>query len=105
MLTTDFHGGAGIRDAYNMVIGQTSVDAMNSSPKEWYREIVREGKPPFSRKASWNRDLNDPSVLQDSTWQDIFSLPFKTSRETKLQSFAFNLVNRLNPCGRYLNKV
>lgn len=105
LLSANFSGGTGIGNKYNMVIGQSTLDAMNTSPKEWYRGIVREACPPFSCRDSWIRDLNNPSLLQNNTWQGIFSLPFKTSSETKLQSFAFKMVNRLTPCGRYLHKI
>lgn len=35
----------------------------------------------------------------------IYSRPYKTMQETKLQSFFFKLVHRLSPCNKYLATV
>lgn len=76
----------------------------DSSPKKWYRPKVRALRLPFSCKDGWGRDLDNVHLLQEENWEDIFTLPFRTTRETKLQSFGFKLINRLTPCAKYLHK-
>lgn len=103
MLTRDFQGD--LNRPFTMEINHSEIDIFNSSPKRWYREMVKEARPAFTRAESWRRDLNNDNLLREDTWNNIFSLPFKTSRETKLQSFGFKLANRLTPCGKYLHKI
>lgn len=103
LLSADFRGNTNRR--YCMELNRSEVDILNSSPKRSYRELVREVKPIFSRAESWSRDLNDINLLREEIWKDIFVLPFKTSRETKIQSFGFKVANRLTPCGKYLHKI
>lgn len=88
-----------------MQIGETRLDITKSGPKVWYLEWVRTRKKQFSREDGWSREMQDPEHLGEATWSDIFSLSFKTSRETKLQSFAFKLIYRLTPCNRYLERI
>lgn len=38
-------------------------------------------------------------------WSASFVLPYKTTRETKLQSFAYKIAYRLIPCNRYLHQI
>lgn len=94
-----------INKPYSMEINNSAIDILDSSAKRWYREMVRGARPTFSCAASWGRDLNNDNLLQENLWNDIFLLPFKSSRETKLQSFGFKLLNRLMPCGKYLHKI
>lgn len=46
------------------------------------------------------RDLDIAQHTPPPEWDDIFNMRYKTTRETKLQSFAYNLVYRLTPCNR-----
>lgn len=103
MLTPNFQGN--INTPYLMEMNRSDIVLLNSSPKRWYREMVKETRPAFTRAESWRRDLNNVNLLQEDLSNDIFLLPFKTSRETKLQSFGFKLLNRLTPCGKYLHKI
>lgn len=90
---------------YEVTINNSTFDILDSSPKKLYREKVRQVKPSFSCKDSWGRDLDDDRLLQEENWDDIFSLPFKITIETKLQSFGFKVINRLTPCAKYLHKI
>lgn len=83
-------------------INDTHFDLLNSSPKSWYRQSVKKLATPFSRGASWMRELN---LQTQPDWEQIWILPYRTSRETKLQSFAYKVAYRLIPCNKYLNTI
>lgn len=78
---------------------------MNSSPRQWYTEWARAQGTPFSRKDSWSKELSSSTLPLNMDWNSIFLVPFKTTRETKLQSFAYRLTYRLSPCNSYLAKI
>lgn len=50
-------------------------------------------------------ELGDENLKQEEMWGDIFSLPFRATRETKIQSFVYKLSYRLTPCGRHLHRI
>lgn len=86
-------------------INGTKFDPCTSSPRGWYSEWVRALKTPFSRENSWNRELANHDQNANPDWRSMFLLPYKTTRETKLQSFAYKVIYRLCPCNMYLSKV
>lgn len=77
LLSQDYRGRT--RFQYQMKIQHTTFDILDSSPKMWYRERLNELRPPFARKDSWSRDLENNLLLREENWEDIFTLPFKTS--------------------------
>lgn len=85
-----------------MTINGKKFDLLNSSPKAWYRESVRRLYTPFSRADKWSRDLG---LQHHPEWETIFKIPYKTSRETKLQAFSFKVLYRLIPCRHYLYTI
>ena len=68
--------------------------------KEIYWELVRKyGVKPKSC-LKWE-SLYD---LVEFDWDYIFSLPYKVSRETNIQSFQFQIIHRFFPCNAVLSK-
>lgn len=51
---------------------------------------------------SWARDLDLSDHRASTDWSSVFCIPFKTTRETKMQSFSYKLIYRLTPCNKYL---
>lgn len=49
--------------------------------------------------------MRELGLQTQPNWQQIWSLPYKMSRETKLQSFAYKIAYRLTPCNKYLNTI
>lgn len=86
-------------------INQKRFDISTSSPKQWYSEWVATLGRPFSRAERWEEELLPSVPAADLDWPSIFLLPYKTTRETKLQSFAYKTAYRIIPCNRYLRQV
>lgn len=60
---------------------------------------------PFNREDSLAREFEHLPQQNHPDWSRIFVTPYRTSQETKLQSFAYKLVYRLTPCYRHLHKL
>ena len=69
-----------------------------------------------SREAYWifaNDSSRDPACIKKwdeisdikIDWPNVFQLPFKTFRETKLQSFQFRIIQRVIPCNDWLHQI
>lgn len=85
-------------------IADSILDIAKSSTKVWYESLLVEAQITIKRQTSWEQEL----PLQQDTdvdWQERYSAPYKASRETKLQSFAFKIAHRLIPCAHFLKKI
>lgn len=51
------------------------------------------------------KELQDADQTDHIDWHGVFGLSFKTTRETKLQSFAYKTIYRLTPCNKYLGMI
>lgn len=91
-----------VEEKFILEINGTRFNLLTSNPRLWYREFVRSSAQPFSRSESWSREL---ALQTPMDWQKIWSLPYSTTRETKLQSFAFKIIYRLTPCNKYLHTI
>lgn len=90
---------------YTMVINQKTLDILQSGPKGWYTELIKTQKTPIKRQESWETELSSGEGDLSLNWPGIYTRPYKTTRETKLQSFAFKIAHRLTPCNKYLNTI
>lgn len=70
-------------------INHKRFDLLSSSPRQWYSVWVGALGRPFSRADSWEAELSPSASSFGPDWSATFLLPYKTTRETKLQSFAY----------------
>lgn len=90
---------------HHIYINGTKFDTTSTSPKGWYTEWVRALNTPFTREGSWSREFAALDTVPVIDWQSVFLLPYRTTRETKFQSFAYKITYRLCPSNRYLSQV
>ena len=70
-------------------------------PKTLYRELRHRVITPPTAQLNFNTQfVND--VLE---WTEIYSLPFRTSLDTKLREFQYKLLNRCLVTNSFLNKI
>lgn len=105
-LMRDFQGDAQV--TYEFKIGETRFDVIKLNQKNCYTALVTLKAPPNPRKDSWTRELasevpSDPTPQID--WEQAFALPYKTSRETKIQAFQYRILQRIITCNKYLHKI
>ena len=80
-------------------------DLMILTTNEIYWMLCREkGSSPTCQKA-WNKDYDDPELFTKENWNAWYQLPFVTLRDTKIQTFAYKIINRTTPCRRYLKQI
>lgn len=103
MLTVNFQEQVATK--YHLKINNVQFDLMTSNPKQWYVEEARSKGHTFNREGSWDKELNLGDQNTDLDWNAIFTSPYKVTRETKMQSFAFKIAYRITPCNVYLHKI
>ena len=72
---------------------------LKSSDLYWFfiNQIKRE--PACIKK--WNEEYH----LSNAPWSEVFKLPYKITRETKLQSLQYKIIHRIIPCNVWLKKL
>lgn len=90
---------------YTLEINQKRFDLLTGNPRLWYLEEIRSRSHAFNREDSWKRELGMGEQDQNLDWRAIFSNAYKTTRETKIQSFAYKIVYRIVPCNEFLYKI
>lgn len=90
---------------YDMTINNTGIDLLNSCPKKWYAALVQGLQQTIKRQESWSNDFAQTGVQTHIDWEAVYTLPFKITRETKLQSFHYRITHRLITCNKYLYTI
>lgn len=71
--------------------------------KDMYNVLINEKKSQVSAKLKWIEE-NDPPY-EETDWHKIFELPFKITRDSKLQWLQFQTLHRILPTNYYLHKL
>lgn len=90
--------------SHSMLINQKVSHILHSGPKGWYTKLIKTQMLPIKRQDSWLRELNWGDGDPPLSWPNIYTRPYKTTRETKMQSFFFKM-HRLVPCNKYLSTI
>ena len=64
-------------------------------------EILKSNQEEPLGKIGWNRSFD----LSDAEWENIFSLPFKLTQNTKLQWFQFRINHKILATNLFLHKI
>lgn len=80
-----------------------SISSM--SPKRMYSKILAHNFKPNTAFQRW-RDGDDGVQIRDQEeWAEACSRIFHTTRETKVQSFQYKILNRVIPCRVFLKRL
>lgn len=90
---------------YEIKIDEKKFDIRNSSTKQWYTAIIQGKKQEIKRQDSWRTELASLGEDAPIEWENVYSLPYKITRETKLQSFQYRILHRLITCKKYLHTI
>lgn len=82
-----------------------SLDALDTSSKVLYLTLVKQSKPNVTSHGRWNETFPISEEDRSEYWVDIYKLPCKVARDTKLQAFHFRVVHRFLPCNKYLQNI
>ena len=85
-------------DTDDINIDGTFYSLMNLKTKIVYDVLLKKKfQEPVSVKG-WIKDFPNFTEADPELWHNIYKLPFKTTRETKLQSLQFKIVHRIIVC-------
>ncbi len=92
----------------NCIQVQNTLKSLNKTTcKDMYWHILNlenyNYKPTCIKK--WTKLYPDFSTAHKSIWIRIFKLPFKTVRDTKLQTFQYRILHHIIPCNEWLFNI
>lgn len=85
---------------FEIEINKKHFNVLSFIPRKWYEEMTRALVHTFNRALSWSRYLNLADTTEELDWNNIFSIPYRTTRETKMLSFCYKLIYWLTPCNK-----
>lgn len=82
-----------------------TLEVLDRSAKVLYSALVQQLKPNVTSQGRWNELFPINEENRDEYWADIYKLPYKVARDTKLQAFHFRIVHRFLPCNKFLQNI
>ena len=79
------------------------LNIFDCSSKMLYNVIVGEFNGCYEVHKKWEENFPEDSFSLQQ-WQKLYTLAFISSRETKLRSLQYKIINRIVPCYNYLFK-
>lgn len=104
-LTNDWRpdpGGTGILLCLD---GCDPEDISILSPKRMYSKLLTLNRQPNTALKRWMEGDDGLRIADQSEWSAICSNVFQSTRETKLQSFQYKVLNRIIPCKVFLKRI
>lgn len=109
MLTQDWRSPPDVTSRSGIMIalpGENRMDILNASPKAMYKALIR-GKNHLSTAfLHWTHYLEpDLRIADEVEWAEITRSIYKATRETKMQTLHFRILNRIVPCNAFLARI
>lgn len=98
MITPNFQGNID-QDLYAKFHTGNTLSVIKTGPKALYTEIINGMRSQPTAKKKWEATVNIPS---NDEWKDHYTRAFRTTRETKYQSFQCRLLHRVITCNHLL---
>lgn len=87
-------------------VKKVMTDVTKISTKEFYEIIMKKLKIVPCAKIRWKEYfVNDQIVQTEGAWKFWYQMPYGCTREVKLQSFHYRILNRVLPCNTYLHRI
>jgi len=88
------------RRGNNITVNNKYIPINEVTSKDLYWHIINKEK-----HIKWSFTYPNFTKADTSVWPRIFNLPFKTVRNTKIQTFQYRLIHRIIPCNKWLNNI
>lgn len=86
--------------------GEEPTDISHAGPKVMYRAFISEANSLSTAFRRWSEMVNSPlHIATAEEWNDLNLNVYRTTRETKLQSLHFRILNRILPCNKFLKQI
>ncbi len=79
-------------------------DIQKTKCKDFYWHLINSTNHNPRSKLTWTKTFKDLSNPEESTWKNIYNMPFKTIRETKIQ-VQYCIIHRIIPCNEWLYNI
>lgn len=86
------------KEGDNMII-------IGKSSKSIYYALIKLTSSVVTSQLRWNDIFPINEVDQQALWSAIYTAPYKTARDTKLQAFQFRIIHRFLPCNKFLKNI
>lgn len=80
-------------------------DITSLSAKQMYKGLITLNRTDSAAFLRWTNGIDDVRVTNATEWREICARTFSATRETKLQSLQFKVINRIVPCGVHLKQL
>lgn len=86
--------------------GEERMDILFASSKHMYKALIHGMKHTSTAFLHWTHS-QDPSIRVSGSeeWTDIARNVYRATRETKLQTLHFRILNRIVPCNAFLKRM
>ena len=89
----------------NIKINDKVQELNMTSSKQFYWHIININKHHPTCILKWSEIYNTLNKSYNLQWKKIFNLSFYICRETKIQSFQYNIIHRTIACNRWLYNI
>lgn len=77
----------------------------NLTSRKLYAAIIKDKRPVVSSQKKWNNTFPVPQETSNEYWEEIYKMPYKVARDTKLQASQYRIIHRILPCNKFLNNL
>ena len=91
-----------VREEFTIFLNTRRLSFNSIQTRDFYSLFIVKLKREPTCIPKWKEEFPEFNTARDDIWDDIFSLAFKTTRDTALQSFQYKLIHRLTPCQKKL---
>lgn len=82
------------------------TDIASSGPKAMYRAFILEPNSSSTAYKRWSEAMDSPlHIANFEEWKELNLNVYRATRETKLQSLHFRILNRILPCNKFLKQI
>lgn len=86
--------------------GEAPTDILAASSKLMYRALILQSKHQSTAFQRWSEPESQPlQILSKEEWMEANLTAYRSTRETKLQSLHFRIMNRILPCNKFLRQI
>lgn len=87
------------------MVEDSTINILAKSSKTLYYTLLKLQKTTITSQLRWNEQFLQEEYRQHEYWSSIYTSPYKTALDTKLQAFYFRVVHRFLPCNRFLSNI
>ncbi len=89
----------------NMCINNQYKDIQKTKCKDFYWHLINSTNYNPKFMLTWCQTFKDIYIPEESIWKNISNMPFKTVRQTNIQTIQYRIIHRIIPCNEWLHNI